>query len=124
MTEHESRIGPSGREDAVTSGLRSIYAAPDDAGFWDRLETRIMARIEAEGDVWWTAFQDWVSAGLVAATVAMVVAGLTIAHVRTNSTREAYQSLIERPRTLAHQMATETTPLPDREATLRLVTAP
>ena len=49
---------------------------------------------------------------------------LTLAQLRTDSRREAMQSVIETPRTLAHQMATETSPLPDREATLRLVTSP
>jgi hypothetical protein len=62
--------------------------------------------------------------GLVAAGILVAAAALTLAQLHTDSRREAVQSVIETPRTLAHQMATETTPLPDREATLRLVTAP
>lgn len=124
MTDDVPRIGPSGREDALTGALRAIYAAPSDPAYWDGLEARIMARVAADDDAWWLPFQDWVRAGVVAAAVAVMVAGFALAHARTNTNREAYQSIVETPRTLAHQMATETTPLPDREATLRLVTAP
>lgn len=118
------RIGPNGRDDDVTRALREIYASPDDPGFWDALEARILARITAEGDAWWLPFQEWMRTGLVAAGILVAAAALTLAQLRVESRREAMQSVIEVPRTLAHQMATETTGLPDREATLRLVTEP
>ena len=123
MTDN-MRIGPEGRDDTVTRVLREVYAAPDDPVFWDALEARILTRVAAEGDGWWLPFQEWMRTGLVAAGILVAAAALTLAQLRTDSRREAMQSGIETPRTLAHQMATETTPLPDREATLRLVTAP
>jgi hypothetical protein len=123
MTDN-MRIGPEGRDDTVTRALREVYAAPDDPVFWDALEARILMRVAAEGDGWWLPFQEWMRTGLVAAGILVAAAALTLAQLRTDSRREAMQSVIETPRTLAHQMATETTPLPDREATLRLVTAP
>jgi hypothetical protein len=123
MTDN-MRIGPEGRDDTVTRALREVYAAPDDPVFWDALEARILTRVAAEGDGWWLPFQEWMRTGLVAAGILVAAAALTLAQLRTDSRREAMQSVIETPRTLAHQMATETTPLPDREATLRLVTAP
>lgn len=118
------RIGPNGRDDDVTRALRDIYASPDDPAFWDALEAKILARVASEGEAWWLPFQEWMRTGLVAAGILVAAAALTLAQLRTDSRREAMQSVIETPRTLAHQMATETTPLPDREATLRLVTAP
>jgi hypothetical protein len=118
------RIGPDGRDDDVTRALREIYSTPDDPAFWDALEAKIMARITAEGDAWWLPFQEWVRTGLVAAGILVAAAALTLAQLNAESRREALKTVIEQPRTLAHQMATETTPLPDREATLRLVTAP
>jgi hypothetical protein len=121
---NDLRIGPQGRDDEVTRALRDIYASPDDPAFWDALEARILARVAAEGDAWWLPFQEWMRAGLVAAGIIVAAAALTLAQLHTDSRREAMQSVIETPRTLAHQMATETTPLPDREATLRLVTSP
>lgn len=121
---NDLRIGPHGRDDDVTRTLRDIYASPDDPAFWDALEARILARVAAEGDAWWLPFQEWMRAGLVAAGIIVAAAALTLAQLHTDSRREAMQSVIETPRTLAHQMATETSPLPDREATLRLVTSP
>jgi hypothetical protein len=118
------RIGPDGRDDMVTRALREVYTSPDDPAFWDALEARILARVTAEGDAWYLPFQEWMRTGLVAAGILVAAAALTLAQLHTDSRREAVQSVIETPRTLAHQMATETTPLPDREATLRLVTAP
>jgi hypothetical protein len=108
----------------VTRALREVYTSPDDPAFWDALEARILARVAAEGDAWYLPFQEWMRTGLVAAGILVAAAALTLAQLHTDSRREAVQSVIETPRTLAHQMATETTPLPDREATLRLVTAP
>lgn len=118
------RIGPEGRDDAVTRLLREVYTSPDDPGYWEALESRILARIAAEGEAWWLPFQDWMRTGLVAAGILVAAVALTLAQLRTESRREAMQTVIETPRTLAHQMATETSTLPDREATLRLVTAP
>ncbi len=118
------RIGPDGRDDDVTRALREIYSTPDDPAFWDALEARILARITSEGDAWWLPFQEWVRTGLVAAGILVAAAALTLAQLNAEPRRQAGKSVIEQPRTLAHQMATETTPLPDREATLRLVTAP
>lgn len=123
MTD-DLRIGPEGRDDAVTRTLREVYASPDDPAFWDALEARILARIAAEGDAWWLPFQDWIRTGVVAAAILVAAVALTLAQLRTETRREALQTVIETPRTLAHQMATETSTLPDREATLRLVTAP
>lgn len=121
---NQMRIGPEGRDDTVTRALRELYASPDDPAFWDRLEARILASVAAEGDGWWLPYQEWMRTGLVAAGILVAAAALTLAELRTESRREAISSVIETPRTLAHQMATETTGLPDREATLRLVTAP
>lgn len=121
---NEIRIGPEGRDDALTRALRELYAAPDDPAYWQGLEARILASVAAEGDGWWMPYQEWMRTGLVAAGILVAAAALTLAELRTEQRREAVNSVIETPRTLAHQMATETTPLPDREATLRLVTAP
>ena len=54
---NQMRIGPEGRDDAVTRALRELYASPDDPAFWDRLEARILASVAAEGDGWWAPYQ-------------------------------------------------------------------
>ena len=118
------RIGPSGREDAVLRALRALYAGPQHPVYWEVLEARIMGRIAQDGDAWWTAFQGWVRLGLAAATVALVAAGMALVQSREADARMAYQSVVNTPRLLAQQIATETSGLPEREATLRYVISP
>ncbi|MDQ3697659.1 MAG: hypothetical protein M3373_06500 [Gemmatimonadota bacterium] len=125
MDDHDTmRIGPGGRDDAVTRALRALYAAPHAPGYWEALEGRIMARVALEGDAWWSPFRGWVRAGLAAATVALALAGMALARTHQAETRIAYQTIVETPRDLQHQIATETSGLSDREATLRYVIAP
>lgn len=120
----ELRIGPAGREDALTRALRVAYAPPAEPGYWAALEARIMARIDRERDAWWHPFGEWVRVGVVAAAVAVVAAGLALQRSREREARVAYHRVVDVPRELPAQIATETTGLPDREATLRYVMAP
>ena len=60
----------------------------------------------------------------MAAALAVVAAGLALVRSRDAEARVAYQQVVDTPRELSAQIATETTGLPDREATLRYVIAP
>ena len=120
----EMRIGPAGREDELTRALRAEYAPPEQPGYWEALEARIMARIDRERNAWWHPFGEWVRVGLVAAGLAVVAAGLALVRSRDAAARVAYQQVVETPRELSAQIATGTTGLPDREATLLYITAP
>ena len=120
----ELRIGPAGREDELTRALRAAYAPPAEPRYWAALEARIMARIDREREAWWHPFGEWVRLGLVAAAVAVVAAGLALARSREQAARVAYYHVVDVPRELSAQIATETTGLPDREATLRVILAP
>ena len=121
---YEPRIGPSGRDDEVTRFLRERYAAPADPSYWEGLESRIVARLLAEGDVWWAPYARWTRAGLVAAGLAAVLAGLALARSREAEARLAYETVVETPRALPAQIATGTGELSPREATLRYVITP
>lgn len=120
----ESRIGPAGRDDDVTRALRDIYAPPAEPGYWDRLEARVLARIAAEADTWWSPFGGWVRVGIVAAGIAAVAIGAALTRARQVEAHVAYERIVETPRTLGEQIATETSGLPVREATLRYVLEP
>ena len=122
----ESRIGlpPDGRDDMLTRLLRRLYAAPADPAYWDGLQARVMARIAAESEAWWHPFGAWVRTGLVAAGLAVIAAGMSVARARDDVAHVAYQQVIETPRTLGMQIVTETTGLPAREATLRYLIEP
>ncbi len=122
----DRRIGADGSDDEVTRALRRVYAAPRgrDAGYWNELAARIMSHIALEEDQWWQPFRGWVQGGLMAAAVTALVVGLALGRARRSEAQLAYRTIIETPRTLSLQLATETTGLPGREATLRYVTAP
>lgn len=119
----DMRIGPGGRDDNLTRALRAIYARPTDAAYWTALEARIMARVVEEVDGWWTPFRGWVRMGIVAAGIAGIAAGTVVVRDRDAQTRFAYREVIETPRTLTAQIATETGESP-REATLQYLISP
>jgi hypothetical protein len=85
------------RDDDLTRELRSIYAAPSDASWWTGFELRINARIDAGiiADEWWTVPERWMRVGLVAAGLAVIVAGAMIMRSQVQVTRMAYQTVVD-----------------------------
>ena len=121
-----SRIGPNGREDDLTSALRRLYAPPVDEGYWSELAQRIMTRIanEADGDFWWQPFAQLARLGVLAAGVALAFVSITLTRDRAVDTSSTYDALIEAPRVAPLQIAIEQDISSEREATLRYVIAP
>lgn len=71
----------TGDNPAVTSLLRSVYAAPTDSAYWAGLEQRVIARLRENGPIaWWAVFSEWRAAGMVAAAAALFIAGAAIVH--------------------------------------------
>jgi hypothetical protein len=105
----------------TTSLLRSHYAAPSSDSYWQGMEQRILQRLSSAVQEtvlrprWWTGFAefrptDWKTAGLVAATLALLAAGATVV-------RE--QAVNARARELAARAAVEAAmPLPIDDATM------
>jgi hypothetical protein len=122
----DSRIGPNGREDDLTSTLRDLYAPPADEGYWSDLAQRVMARIasEAECDVWWQPFARLARVGVLAAGVALTIAGISVTHDRAGDVQLAYETIMETPRAAPLQIAVERDISSEREETLRYVIAP
>ena len=120
----DMRIGPQGRDDDVTRGLREIYAPPSDAAYWTALEARIMAHIVEEVEGWWSPFREWVRLGLVAAGIAGIAAGTAAVRSHNAQTALAYRTVVETPRTLTAQIATQTGDQSVREATLQYLISP
>lgn len=118
----EPRIGPNGRDDDLTRALRALYEPPGEASYWLALEARIMARIDAGADQWWSPFGGWVRGGVLAAAVVVLAVAVGLAWARgVDDAPLAYDTVIEMPRTLSQQLATETTRLPAGEAALQFV---
>ena len=77
------------RDDELFAALRAEYFQPSDSSYWAFLERRIMGRVTAEGArEWWSYFPAWGRAGLAAAALALLVAGIT-----AWQTREAQQEV-------------------------------
>jgi len=64
-----------GADPAITALLRAAYAAPASESYWTGLEQRVKARLQESPLTWWSVFSEWRTAGLVAATLALLLAG-------------------------------------------------
>jgi hypothetical protein len=98
----------------VTMLLREHYAAPSER-YWEGLEQRMLQRLSTAmhetvlRPSWWAGFAelrpaDWRTAGLVAATLALLAAGATFvrdqaadAHARELAARAAVESAMPLP---------------------------
>jgi hypothetical protein len=108
------------RDDELTRELRLIYAAPTGAAWWDDLERRINARLDA-ADEWWTVPERWLRVGLVAAGLAVIVAGALIMRSQTQVTRMAYETVVD-PATIDILEVAQRAKLTEQQATLRILT--
>jgi hypothetical protein len=108
------------RDDELTRELRAIYAAPTDAAWWAGLEQRVLARIDAV-DEWWTVPERWLRAGLVAAGIAVIVAGALIMRAQTQVTQMAYETVVD-PATIDILEVAERGKLTEQQMQLRILT--
>ncbi len=88
----DNRMSP---DDELHAALRREYAAPTDDGYWVALERRILSRITAEAArEWWSFFPSWSRAGLAAAALALLVAGVAAWQTRKAQERVAWHELL------------------------------
>ena len=94
--DHNIRLVPDDGDSELTTALRRLYAAPDDAIYWSALERRIMGRIrDGESlDVWWSVPAQWARIGLIAAGFALIVAGSLLLRSRAEQRQMAYESVL------------------------------
>jgi hypothetical protein len=86
-------------EDAVR-GLRAIYAPPGAAGYWDSLESRIMARVDAAASSardlgWYSVLAHWAAPGLAAAALLLAVAGALWSRMDQTELRNTYEGFTQ-----------------------------
>ena len=115
--------GDERADERVVEALRARVAPPDHPGYWDTLESRILARIAADTGPWWQAFGGWVRAGLVAAGVAVLVAGAAAWQTRASEARVAYGAVIDQSPATAAVAEESPRARTDREATIRYLMA-
>ena len=86
----------TGADADVTALLRSVYAAPLDEGYWQGLEQRVMSRLnESPVVAWWSVLSEWRTAGAIAATVALLLAGATLVRDVALEREMAVRTVIE-----------------------------
>lgn len=116
-------FGPSRRRrpnradapDGLTRMLQAEYTAPEEPGYWDGFEARILAAVRdatatttgafravpAVAVEWWHALARWAQPGLAAAAVALVIAGAVFvdarATVAASRTHSAFRDVLDAP---------------------------
>ena len=110
-------------EDAMlTRMLRAMFAPPGDEAYWSRLEASIMARVTGDaGTSWWSIVAGWVPAGVAAAAIALLVAGLALTQARTAERQIAYEQAIRGSAPVTIQTVVRPSTMSERDATLQLV---
>jgi hypothetical protein len=125
----DHRIGPEGREDDVTRGLRRIYAAPADESYWRALQARIVAAVASEaiaraGSGWWLPLARWARAGAAAAAVLLAAAGAALWRAHEVRDRSAFEIVVFQRNAPRAQLAAAAGPTPNSDAVLRDVLSP
>ena len=102
MEDHNDlRLADEG-DARLSAMLRSLYAPPTDAGYWDGLETRVLSLIAAHrlGIVrmqpnLWSVLGRWAAPGMAAAALLFVVAGLFWSRENEASLQTTYEDVSE-----------------------------
>ena len=118
-------------DENVVDALRSVYAAPNAPGYWDSLESGIMARIGNAASAsrelgWYSVLAHWAAPGLAAAALLLAVAGALWSRIDQTELRNTYEGFTQPMIADATPGATELLNLPRdgssrREATLSYV---
>ena len=106
----------------LTTALRALYAAPADDGYWDALESRILAHVARGDDAtpWWAELAEMARPGLAAAAALILAASLALAHSRQLEVSNAYASVISLA-PLAIEPATRAASVGDGDAALHFL---
>jgi hypothetical protein len=89
-----------GLDDEVIAAMRGLYAAPADAGYWDSLESRIVARVQSDAvasidNAWYSVLAHWAAPGLAAAALLLAVAGAVWTRLDQAELRSTYEEFTQ-----------------------------
>ena len=91
-----SEFGPYPENDEETTrGLRALYAAPAGYGYWNELESRIMARVASVEMAWWDEFDRWIRPALAIAAILVFAAGLTMFRSHQEEADASYGDILQ-----------------------------
>lgn len=105
----------------VTSALRSRYAAPGDAAYWDQLQALVLARIAANARAsWLQVAAGWARPGLAAAAAVLLLAATLFQATRDEPEPMTFAAMAQ-TEYQPEVIYTEHDAASQREETLRLV---
>lgn len=121
------------RDPAMTLQLRTLLRPPADAGYWDGLEERIMARVNADRASglrtltpngafagiggWWEPFSQWRGVGAALAAAALALTAWSFWETSASDARLDYEAAVEALSTPLDSMGRPLTDAP-REKTV------
>lgn len=120
MSDHMGRPDEM-LDEEIVDALRAMNAAPGGEAYWDGLESRIMARVSGERGSVWPLFARWAPAGLVAAAVALLTAGMALQRIEAEEASAAYEAAVRGAAPMAVQTVSARPGTPVREATFEYV---
>jgi len=125
MTDH-LKLHTDGSDDELTRGLRRIYAAPAEVGYWRSLEARILARLTETPTLrWWDELDRWMRPALVAAAVVLLAAGVAMVRAHQVDQEVAYEAMLTpAPSALPVETAVRPVLQEQRETTFRYLMTP
>jgi hypothetical protein len=111
-------------EDAIVrEKLGELYAAPTDPAYWSELQVRVLSRIaDSDPGLWWVFLGRWARAGIVAAALALMAAGVASVARESAENQLAYQRVLD-PTTPVTTMerVSATVGISEEEAAIRYV---
>jgi hypothetical protein len=103
----------------ITEGLKRIYAAPSEDGYWRDLEARILSRLVTGPAMgWWDELDRWIRPALVAAAVVLVAVGVALVREYQVEQQDTYEAMLT-PTALPVETAVRPVLQEPREATFR-----
>ncbi len=86
----------SAEQAIVREKLEQMYAAPSDPAYWSDLQVRILSRIsDSDPGLWWVFLGKWSRAGVVAAALALMAAGIASVVTQQADDAFAYSSVLD-----------------------------
>ena len=118
MSDH-LKLHTDGGDEDITRGLRKLYTAPEDAAYWQRLETKILSRLSSAPTIaWWDELHHWMRPALAAAAVVLLAAGVAVVRAYQVEQETTYEAMLT-PTTLPVETAVRPVLQEHREATFR-----
>jgi hypothetical protein len=84
-------------DEAVTRGLRRIYAPPADDAYWRGLEARILSRLTESAVAtvsWWEELDRWMRPALVAAAIILMAVSIAMFRSHQADQRMTYEAML------------------------------